>query len=139
MRPLYHLFILLEVSMLETKYDAKAVEEGKYKTWIEKGYFECGDMSKLFSKDEAIEDLEKGKVIFLAGGTGHPYFSTDMGIVLKAVEIEAGDTDEIVEVMKENLRDKLDDSLLEAKINETLINYIQAYEKDEEPEEEANA
>ena len=46
MRPLYHLFILLEVSMLETKYDAKAVEEGKYKTWIEKGYFECGDMSK---------------------------------------------------------------------------------------------
>ncbi len=32
--------------MLESKYDAKQVEEGKYSKWIEKGYFECGDMSK---------------------------------------------------------------------------------------------
>ena len=33
--------------------------------------------------------LESGKVIFFAGGIGHPYFSTDMGTVLKAIEIEA--------------------------------------------------
>lgn len=32
--------------MLETKYDHKKVEEGKYKTWKEKGYFNSGDMSK---------------------------------------------------------------------------------------------
>ena len=32
--------------MLDSKYDFKKVEEGKYATWIEKGYFECGDMSK---------------------------------------------------------------------------------------------
>ena len=32
--------------MLETKYDAKKVEEGKYKEWLDKKYFECGDMSK---------------------------------------------------------------------------------------------
>ena len=28
-------------------------------------------------------------VVFFAGGTGHPYFSTDTGAVLRAVEIEA--------------------------------------------------
>ena len=33
--------------------------------------------------------LNEGKVIFFAGGTGHPYFSTDTGAVLRAIEIEA--------------------------------------------------
>ena len=33
--------------------------------------------------------MESGKVIFFAGGTGHPYFSTDTGAVLRAIEIEA--------------------------------------------------
>ena len=28
-------------------------------------------------------------MIFFAGGTGHPYFSTDTGVVLRAVEVEA--------------------------------------------------
>ena len=32
--------------MLEAKYDAKKVEEGRYNKWLEKGYFECGDMNK---------------------------------------------------------------------------------------------
>lgn len=32
--------------MLETKYDAKKVEDGKYQKWIEKGYFNSGDLSK---------------------------------------------------------------------------------------------
>ena len=36
-----------------------------------------------------VKDLEEGKVIFFAGGTGHPYFSTDMTMVLRAIEIEA--------------------------------------------------
>ena len=31
----------------------------------------------------------KGMVVFFAGGTGHPYFSTDTGVVLRAVEVEA--------------------------------------------------
>ena len=40
--------------------------------------FVCGSFTSLFSK-----------VIFFAGGTGHPYFSTDTGAVLRAIEIEA--------------------------------------------------
>lgn len=51
--------------------------------------FECGNMTKLFSKDRANKYFGKGMVVFFAGGTGHPYFSTDTGIVLRSVEMEA--------------------------------------------------
>lgn len=51
--------------------------------------FECGSMTKVFSKDRANKYFEKGMVVFFAGGTGHPYFSTDTATVLRAVEIEA--------------------------------------------------
>lgn len=51
--------------------------------------FECGSFTKLFSKDRANKYFGKGMVVFFAGGTGHPYFSTDMGAALRAVEIEA--------------------------------------------------
>jgi len=51
--------------------------------------FECGSFTKLFSKDRAVKYLKRGQIVFFAGGIGHPYFSTDMGTVLYAVEIEA--------------------------------------------------
>ena len=49
----------------------------------------CSTFTKLFSKDAANEALAQGKVVFFAGGTGHPYFSTDTGVVLRAIEMEA--------------------------------------------------
>ncbi len=51
--------------------------------------FEIGAFTELFSRDKAIEALEAGKIVFFAGGTGHPYFSTDTGVVLRAIEMEA--------------------------------------------------
>jgi uridylate kinase len=51
--------------------------------------FVCGSFSTLFSKDAAISALNAGKVVFFAGGTCHPYFSTDTATVLRAIEIEA--------------------------------------------------
>lgn len=51
--------------------------------------FTCGSFTKLFSKDRADKYFKKGIVVFFAGGTGHPYFSTDTGVVLRAVEVEA--------------------------------------------------
>lgn len=51
--------------------------------------FLCGTMTKLYAKDEADEALKAGKVVFFAGGTGHPYFSTDTIVVLRAIELEA--------------------------------------------------
>ena len=50
--------------------------------------FVCGNVTELFSKDKAVEYLEKGEVVFFAGGTGHPYFSTDTATVLMAIEVE---------------------------------------------------
>lgn len=51
--------------------------------------FTCGAFTSLYSKDAAEESFAQGKVVFFAGGTGHPYFSTDTATVLRAVEIEA--------------------------------------------------
>lgn len=51
--------------------------------------FSCGTMTSLFSKDLANEAFGRKKVVFFAGGTGHPYFSTDTGVALRAVEMEA--------------------------------------------------
>ena len=51
--------------------------------------FTCGAFTELFSKDDAVNNLEDGVVTFFAGGTGHPYFSTDTATALRAIEIEA--------------------------------------------------
>ena len=51
--------------------------------------FACGSFTKLFSKDRVNKYFEKGIVSFFAGGTGHPYFSTDTGVVLRAIEVDA--------------------------------------------------
>lgn len=51
--------------------------------------FDCGSMTKPFSKDRANKYFAQGKIVFFAGGTGHPYFSTDTGAALYAVEMEA--------------------------------------------------
>lgn len=51
--------------------------------------FQCGAFTELFSKDRANQCFAQGQVVFFAGGTGHPYFSTDTGVVLRAIEVEA--------------------------------------------------
>ena len=51
--------------------------------------FEIEGFTKLFTKDRANKYFSKGMVVFFAGGTGHPYFSTDTGVVLRAIEVEA--------------------------------------------------
>ncbi len=50
--------------------------------------FVCGTMTQQFSKDLANTYFREGNVVFFAGGTGHPYFSTDTGIALRAIEME---------------------------------------------------
>ncbi len=50
--------------------------------------FECGGITKIFNKDDCVSDLNQNKVVFLAGGTGHPFFSTDSATSLRAIELE---------------------------------------------------
>ncbi len=51
--------------------------------------FILGTVTEEFSKDRAVAHLEKGTVVFFAGGTGHPFFSTDTAVALRALEVEA--------------------------------------------------
>jgi len=51
--------------------------------------FNTGPAGERYSKPKVIEALKQGKVAILTGGTGNPYFSTDSGAALRALEIEA--------------------------------------------------
>lgn len=46
-------------------------------------------IGEFYSKDKAIETLERGEVAIFSAGTGNPYFTTDTGSSLRGIEIEA--------------------------------------------------
>ena len=46
-------------------------------------------VSEKISWRKAVENLEAGYVVILGGGTGNPFFTTDSGAALRAVEIGA--------------------------------------------------
>ncbi len=46
-------------------------------------------VGELYNRDRVIENLMKGMVCLLAGGTGNPFFTTDTAAALRAVEIGA--------------------------------------------------
>ena len=45
--------------------------------------------AKYYMRDDAVAELEKGTVVIIAGGTGNPFFTTDSGAALRALEIRA--------------------------------------------------
>ncbi|RRD94053.1 UMP kinase [Clostridiales bacterium COT073_COT-073] len=51
--------------------------------------FPVGTFTEVYSKEAMISYLNAGKIVFFAGGTGHPYFSTDTGAALRALQMEA--------------------------------------------------
>lgn len=46
-------------------------------------------IGEFYSKQKAIEALERGEIAIFSAGTGNPYFTTDTGSSLRAIEIEA--------------------------------------------------
>lgn len=46
-------------------------------------------LAEPYIRRRAVRHLEKGRVVILAAGTGHPYFTTDTAAVLRAIEIDA--------------------------------------------------
>jgi uridylate kinase len=46
-------------------------------------------LAKYYMRDDAVKFLENGGVAFIAGGTGNPFFTTDSGAALRALEIGA--------------------------------------------------
>jgi len=47
------------------------------------------EIAEPYIRRRAMRHLEKGRVIILGAGTGHPYFTTDTAAALRAVEIRA--------------------------------------------------
>jgi uridylate kinase len=43
----------------------------------------------LYNRDKVVEEMKKGTVCILSGGTGNPFFTTDTASALRAVEIGA--------------------------------------------------
>ncbi len=80
------------MGMLGTVMNSIAVADALEKRGVDARVLCAVEMNKFceyFTRDTAERYLNEGKVVIFAGGTGNPYFSTDTGVVLRGVEIEA--------------------------------------------------
>ena len=50
---------------------------------------EMREIAEPFIQRKAMKHLDRGRVVIFAGGTGHPFFSTDTAAALRAAEIKA--------------------------------------------------
>ena len=81
-----------QIGMLATVMNALYVSEVFRSTGMKTaifGAFEIPGMMPVFDKDAVEQAFSENRVVFFAGGTGHPYFSTDTGTALRAIEISA--------------------------------------------------
>ncbi|HCP41442.1 MAG TPA: UMP kinase [Cryomorphaceae bacterium] len=65
-----------------------ALESAGVKTRLQSA-IEMDKVAEPFIRRRAIRHLEKGRVVIFSAGTGNPYFTTDTGATLRAVEIQA--------------------------------------------------
>lgn len=49
--------------------------------------FEINSVAEPYIRRRAIRHLEKGRIVILTAGTGHPFFTTDSGAALRAIEL----------------------------------------------------
>jgi len=80
------------VGMLATTMNALIFKDALLRCNVEARVMSALEMprvAELFVRSEAVRHLEKGRVVVFSGGTGHPYFSTDTGAALRALEIHA--------------------------------------------------
>lgn len=80
------------MGMLATVMNCIAVSDALVKKGVDARVLSAVEMPKFceyFTYDTANRYLNEGKVVFFAAGTGNPYFTTDTGVVLRGVEIEA--------------------------------------------------
>jgi uridylate kinase len=80
------------MGMLGTVINALALQDSLEKREVTTRVLSAIEMRMLaepYIRRRAIRHLEKGRVVILAAGTGHPYFTTDTAAVLRAVEVRA--------------------------------------------------
>ena len=80
------------MGMLATVINALALQDALEHRGVDTRVLTAIEMRSLaepYIRRRAVRHLEKGRVVILAAGTGHPYFTTDTAAVLRAVEIGA--------------------------------------------------
>ncbi len=81
-----------QMGMLATVINSLALSSSLQSAGVKSHVFTAIRMEPVgeyYSKQKAVEALEKGEVAIIAGGTGNPFFTTDTASALRAVEIEA--------------------------------------------------
>ena len=81
-----------QMGMLATVINGLALNSAFHATGIKSRLLTAIRMEpvgEFYSRDKAIETLERGEVAIFTGGTGNPYFTTDTGSSLRGIEIEA--------------------------------------------------
>lgn len=80
------------MGMLATVINSMAIQstlQGKgVKTALLSGLY-IDRIAESMSSSKAIRLLEEGNVVIIGGGTGNPFFTTDTGSTLRAVEVKA--------------------------------------------------
>jgi uridylate kinase len=80
------------MGMLATVINALALQDILERKGVETRVLTAIRMEQLaepYIRRRALRHLDKGRVVFFAGGTGNPYFSTDSAAVLRGIEMEA--------------------------------------------------
>lgn len=81
-----------DMGMLATMINCLALEQALRSVGVDALTMSACEMNKvaaLFTARDAISALESGKVVILGGGTGNPFFTTDTGAILRALEVKA--------------------------------------------------
>ena len=81
-----------KIGMLATVMNSLAVSDQLRQLGLETVAYTAVAMpqvARTFVRDEAVEEMKKGKVVIFGGGTGNPFFSTDTTSALRALEIGA--------------------------------------------------
>lgn len=79
-----------EVGMLATTMNALMLADILEKNWNKAAVYTARDLSgigEVFNAKKVRSKLDQGVIVFLSGGTGHPYFSTDTASVLRSLEL----------------------------------------------------
>ncbi len=78
------------MGMLATVMNALALQDALEKigvdTRVQTG-LEMRDVAEPYIRRRALRHMNKGRVVILAAGTGNPYFTTDTGATLRALEL----------------------------------------------------
>ena len=80
------------MGMIATIMNALALQDAFSKLKVESRVmtaFEVKAVAEPYIRLRAMRHLKKGRIVILAGGTGHPYFSTDSAAALRALELNA--------------------------------------------------